>query len=479
MTKSRKNKRGGAGRRLDDIEISLLAIMQRKAVARQKELVSRAANLDDDASVLSGSYTTYYNNGSQIERYKCFIKQVLGINIKKDRRFIVMLLTYAVRILNTNKNEPFTITTYNGDQQYKINTNLTESDNTELLLGNIDSILSDFTIEPFQIMKWFEIRIYAMVLSVIAKFLEIDRDVKTKKTPHTETFDPEKFFGTSLYNILLNTQDYREQWGQMEQVADKLIDDSLNVFARFVEQDLAGVIDTNRSLIDNYKQFELLFTAHIKSGILYRDLTESYPTFPIDLFRVISSATVSPVYMVSFKNQTDYSVTFNNKYDMSKEQRQQPTDTLFFDKLIQTINDSQLTLPPSELEQKSLEYGSSSDKRLEYEPETRFPRTSLFGKLEKGTKKALQLGPNATKVVGAVSDCLGAACERTSQFMENNPRVEKAAIFVLGAVALAAVQAAKKAAQDSLVYDGGAKSRKRPKTKKLRTKTKRHRKSRL
>jgi len=476
MVKSRKSKRGGnPPRKLDDIEVSLLAIMQKKVVERQRKLIDNAVNMETEPSIPSGSYTTYYDNGTKIEKYKCFMNQVLGINNTRDRRFIIMLLTYTVRILNT----AITISTYSNDEQYNINTRLNKPDDIELLLGKIDSILRDFKIEPFQIMKWFEIRIFAMLLSVIAKFLEIDRDVKDGKKSYTDNFDPETFFGTSLYDILLSKAHYTEDWKQMETAADKLIDNSLNAFARIVEKDLMGVIDTNKSLVYNYEQFEILFTKHIKSGILYKDLTESHPTFPTDLFRVIPStiAGVSPVYMVSFDNN-GVEQTFNNYYNW-RDKKQKHTDLLFFDKLIKEINASTLSIenggPPSigNGEQPPLTNGEEtygSEKPDENTPFfTSLNRKSPLNRAAACIGDACKLGPNTERALGAVSGCVGAACK----YVKDNR----------GPLALGAITGAAIASR----FGGGAKSRKRrksktrkqTKTKKLRPKTNRRRKSRL
>jgi hypothetical protein len=489
MVKSRKSKRGGnPPRKLDGIEVSLLAIMQKKVVERQRKLIDNAVNMETDPSIPSGSYTTYYDNDTKIEKYKCFMNQVLGINNTRDRRFIIMLLTYTVRI----SNKAITISTYSKNEEYNINTRLNKPDDIELLLGKIDSMLKDFKIEPFQVMKWFEIRIYAMLLSVIAKFLEIDRNVKDGKKSYTDNFDPETFFGTSLYDILLSKDHYTKDWNQMETAADKLIDKSLNAFARIVEKDLMGVIDTNKSLVYNYEQFEILFTKHIKSGILYKDLTESHPTFPIDLFRVIPStiAGVSPVYIVSFVNNEGKQTTFNNYYNW-RNTTQEHTDLLFFENLIQTINASTLSIGNGELprigdsEKLSLTngeepYGSKNpDENTPFF--TSFDRKSPLNRAAACIGDACKLGPNAKRVVNTVSSCVGDACRKYDRMVQENPKWASLALLTTGA-------AAGVTAKNYFGFGGGAKSRKRRKsktrkqnkTKKLRPKTnRRRRKSRL
>jgi hypothetical protein len=485
MVKSRKTKRGGVLGEMNRDQVSILALMQREIMTRYTRI--KGGLLEQ---VFDGSYgfKSPYNT-----RYR-FLLDFQG-NPAIIRNFIVMLLVYTVRAFNPAITDPKIRRYVNSDiltpseviRSYPITAPLAENmrTNTTALIKIIDKTLVDYNVQTSEFLRWFEIRIHAMLLSIIGKMWQADKtatDDREKQTSLSiivakgvsikENDDLTNFFGdlSFLTNYTVDNRDDAK-----EKYANERVKIALDVLAGIINMKFKSII--NGPLNETtYAAFVELFDTCIRPAMLDPDEYNVYPSYPTSLFSIINSTGntyASPIAVIECKSDNG-----NFKFvNMSELETKQPdkykNDIRFFEKLIQTINAYTLSIGNDE------PLGIGYEEPLySGESSTRFPQTSLLGKAEKGFKNAYYNGPS--QVYNNAKECVGAACRKYDTIVQKNPKLASAALLATGA-------AAGVAAKDYFGF-GGAKSRKRRKSKtRKRTKTKkplpktnrRRRKSRL
>jgi len=469
MVKSRKTKRGGGG----TMEQVLAAM--RKKVNDKLDIITRVGPFNivtDPIKPLDSS------------DYRFLLSPNIFDSLEKTRNFVNMLLLYTVRVTEPNiqlapnikSGFKINVATKDGDKVYTTRTNLDSryrskppkeqmvtdesKAKTNLLIQIINGIVIKNTISSNEFLRWFEIRIHLMLLSMIT-FLEEQQNPSGKKPDETQlahlarynSSEAKSTVGNFIENSLYGSDNHRPDL-TVDNESDILIQKSLTTIASTIQYYLKA---------DNYEAFVELFDGYIRPAIMYSDFYRSYPVYPNNLFHSIIENNDSSKhwwdnsYSMRYSTSAPISQIICGGFSFPDDRGE------FFDNLIKEINKSTLTLPP--LEQERLEYESSNHKYIE--PRDRFfpslPETAGLNRIAACVGDACKMGPNATKVVDAVKGCVGEGCRIATKYP-----------FAAAVIATAALKAS------SVI--GGAKSRKRRKSKprKRLPKTKRRRrKSRL